>query len=157
VLELGCWPGGWLQVLAERVGPGGRVVGVDRRPLEPLGPPVVTLCADFTEEGIGERVAEALGGPAQLLLCDAAPQLTGVAYVDRAALDEIHDAALALAERLLAPRGALVLKGFPGPESRAIRARLEQRFERVSEVRPAAKRASSREFYWVAGPARRRA
>ena len=36
VLDLGCWPGGWLQVAAQRVGPSGRVVGIDFAATEPL-------------------------------------------------------------------------------------------------------------------------
>ena len=29
IVDLGCWPGGWLQVCSDRVGPRGRVIGVD--------------------------------------------------------------------------------------------------------------------------------
>jgi 23S rRNA U2552 (ribose-2'-O)-methylase RlmE/FtsJ len=47
------------------------------------------------------------------------------------------------------------MKAFPGPEADALRARLRARFGRVAEVRPEAKRSSSKEFYWVAGPGRR--
>src|SRR5512134_3273055 len=49
VVELGCWPGSWLQVLAARVGAEGCVVGIDLAPVDPLPPPVVTLVGDFCE------------------------------------------------------------------------------------------------------------
>jgi 23S rRNA (uridine2552-2'-O)-methyltransferase len=149
VVELGCWPGGWLQVLAEQVGPGGRVLGLDLEAIDPLPPPVETLQLDFTDDGAPERIAEALGRPADALFCDAAPKLSGVRDLDRAALEELGDAALAVAERVLRPGGAIVIKGFPGPEADRFRARLRERFGRVREVRPEGRRATSREFYWV--------
>lgn len=152
VVELGCWPGSWLQVLAQRVGPEGVVVGIDRVPLEPLAPPVVTLVGDFCEPAQRGAIGAALGGRAELVLCDAAPKLSGIADVDRGAMEELHEAALALCDAVLAETGSLVMKAFPGPEADAVRARLRQRFARVAEVRPEAKRSTSKEFYWVACP-----
>ncbi len=156
VVELGSWPGGWLQVLGARVGSQGRVVGVDTRPLDPLGEPVQLLELDFTHPEAPERVAEALSRPADAVLSDAAPHLTGVREVDRAALEELQEAALAVADRVLRPGGGLVLKGFPGPESDRMRKLLRSRFGTVSEVRPEGKRSTSNEFYWVVGGGRSR-
>lgn len=153
VLELGCWPGGWLQVLCREVGAEGRVVGVDIEEIEPL-PGVVFVHGDFSEPRVVERIAAALGGAADAVLSDAAPKLTGVREVDRAAQEELCLAALAVAERVLRPDGALILKGFPGPEADRFRARLRERFAAVAETRPQGKRASSKEFYWIAGPER---
>ncbi len=152
VVELGCWPGAWLQVLAGRVGPDGVVVGVDVKAVDPLGPPVTTLAGDFTDAAIRERIAAALGGPADLIASDAAPGLSGIADVDRAAMEELHEGALALVEELAAPDAAVIIKAFPGAEAQAMRARIKARFGKVAEVRPEGKRATSREFYWVAGP-----
>jgi len=154
VVELGCWPGSWLQILAQRVGPEGVVVGIDVAPVEPLAPPVVTLVGDFCEAVVRDSIAAALGGPADLVLCDAAPKLSGIADVDRGAMEELHESALALCDRVLADAGSLIMKAFPGAEADAIRTRLRQRFARVSEVRPEGKRSTSKEFYWVASPDR---
>jgi 23S rRNA (uridine2552-2'-O)-methyltransferase len=149
VVELGCWPGGWLQILAERVGPTGRVVGVDLEPLEPLPEPVQTLQLDFTEPDAPARIEAALGRPADAVISDAAPKLTGIRDLDRAALEELHEAALRVVDRVLRPGGAILLKGFPGAEGDRFRALLRGRFERVSEVRPEGRRSTSKEFYWV--------
>lgn len=137
-------------MLAEQVGPEGRVVGVDRQALEPLGDPVVLIQLDLTAPEAPERIAEALGRPADALFCDAAPQLSGVREVDRAAIEELHEGALSVAETVLRPRGSLVIKGFPGPESDRFRSRLRARYPRVIEVRPEARRSTSKEFYWLA-------
>lgn len=150
VVELGCWPGGWLQVLARVVAPTGRVVGVDLEPIEPLGPPVWFLQLDFTEETTPERIAEALGRPADAVLSDAAPKLSGIKDVDRAAQEELWLAALRVADRVLRPGGAFLVKGFPGPEQKRFRAELTRRFARVSELRPEGTRATSKELYLLA-------
>jgi 23S rRNA (uridine2552-2'-O)-methyltransferase len=118
VIDLGCWPGGWLQVAAGEVGPSGRVVGVDLAAIEP---PLdfantVALTGDFAQTAVREAVLAAAGGPADVLLSDAAPKLTGVRATDRAREEEL----LAVIEAASGPaaRGALVLKLMEGPEAR---------------------------------------
>jgi 23S rRNA (uridine2552-2'-O)-methyltransferase len=154
VVDLGSWPGSWLQVLAERVGPTGRVVGVEIRPVEPLEAWVTLLQLDLTEPAAPGRVADALGRPARAVFCDAAPKMTGIREVDRAAIEELYEGALRVARAVLEPGGSLVLKGFPGPESDRFRGVLRAAFQKVSEVRPEGKRRTSKEFYWLAGPDR---
>jgi 23S rRNA (uridine2552-2'-O)-methyltransferase len=155
VLDLGCWPGGWLEVLAQQIGPEGRIVGVDLQETPPLAAPQVTvLTLDFCAPESLEKIRAALGRPADALLCDASPKLTGVRDVDLAAIEEIYTAALAIAESLLAPRGFMIVKGFPGQESDLFRKQLRRRFADVHEIRPEGKRTTSKEFYWVAGTRR---
>lgn len=151
MLDLGCWPGGWLEVLAREIGPEGRIVGVDLQETPPLAAPQVTvLTLDFTAPESLEKLRAALGRPADAVLCDASPKLTGVRDVDLGAIEEIYLAALAIGESLLAPRGFLIVKGFPGQESDSFRKELRKRFASVTEVRPEGKRTTSKEFYWVA-------
>jgi len=150
VVELGCWPGGWLQVLAKKVGPEGRVVGIDTRAVDPLGPNVELLRLDFTELGAADAILAALGGPAQALLSDAAPTLSGIKDVDRGAAEELHESTLALTHALLEPGGFLIAKGFPGPPADVFRRELRTAFASVSERRPEGKRSTSKEFYWLA-------
>ncbi len=78
VVDLGCWPGGWLQVAATRVGEGGLVVGVDLEPTDGLGlANVRTIVGDVAELAVRERLRDELGGPADVVLCDMAPKLSG--------------------------------------------------------------------------------
>ena len=150
MVELGCAPGGWLQVLAARVGASGSVLGVDAVAVDPVASQVQLLELDFSEVEGPDQIAAALACPADALLSDAAPKLTGIRDIDRAAEEEIYEAVWRVAERILRPAGALVVKGFPGSEADAFRERLRSRFPQVAEVRPEAKRSTSKEHYWVA-------
>jgi 23S rRNA (uridine2552-2'-O)-methyltransferase len=151
VVDLGCWPGGWLQVAAAAVGSAGRVVGVDVARVDPLPEPcVVVLQADLAEPGLAARILAALGGPADLLLSDAAPKLTGIRDRDRAQEEELLQTVEALVPQLLRPGGDLLVKILESPEARALERRLAARFERAKALRPAASRQGSSERYLLA-------
>ena len=152
MLDLGCWPGGWLQVAAKEVGARGRVVGVDLTPLpEPLEEPQVsTLEADLGDPELPGRLLEALGGPADVVLSDAAPKLTGVRDTDRAREEVLLESIEALLPRVLRPGGDLLLKIMEGPEAQAVERRLRARFERAKATKPSASRKGTTERYLVA-------
>ncbi|MCI0548904.1 MAG: SAM-dependent methyltransferase, partial [Candidatus Rokubacteria bacterium] len=149
--DLGCWPGGWLQVAAAAVGERGRVVGVDVAAVEPLpAPQVALLQADLTEPELPARIRAALGGLADLVLCDAAPKLTGIRDRDRALEEELLLAVEALVPELLRPGGDLLVKILESPEAREVERRLAARFERSKALRPSASRQGSSERYLLA-------
>jgi 23S rRNA (uridine2552-2'-O)-methyltransferase len=139
-------------VAARAVGPSGRVVGVDRAPLEPPleNANVVAFEANLEAPATAGRIREALGGLADVVLCDAAPKLTGVRDVDRAAEERLLEAVEALLPALLAPGGALLLKILEGPEAQAVDRRLRARFERAKTVKPRASRKGTTERYLCA-------
>src|SRR5512134_3242845 len=84
VVDLGAAPGGWSQVAAEKVGPGGRVIAVDLLEMAPL-PGVTVIRGDFTGETVLRAVERALGGErVDLVLSDMSPNLSGVAASDQA-------------------------------------------------------------------------
>jgi 23S rRNA (uridine2552-2'-O)-methyltransferase len=151
VADLGCWPGGWLQVAAEAVGPRGRVVGVD---LAAIDPPlalesVIAFQADLVEATVAERILEALGGQADVVLSDAAPKLTGIRAADRAHEEALLEAIEALLPALLRPGGSLVAKLLEGPESQAIAKRLQKQFASARITKSEATRKGSSEKYLI--------
>ena len=152
VVDLGCWPGGWLQVAAEAVGPSGLVVGVD---LAAIDPPieyenVVAICGDITEASVLEEISAAARGPADVLLSDAAPKLTGVRAVDRAREEGLLESVEARVPELLRPGGSLLLKILECPEAQAIDRRLRARFSKARSVKVAASRKGTTERYLLA-------
>jgi 23S rRNA (uridine2552-2'-O)-methyltransferase len=151
VVDLGAWPGGWLQVAAECVGQRGRVVGIDLVALEPLPQPWVTLfCADLRDENVREKISAAIGGKADLVLSDMAPKLSGIRDRDEAQALELANLALDVARTLLRPGGRLLVKLFDGPETKGLVGRLRNAFASVSTIRPEATRKGSSELYGLA-------
>jgi 23S rRNA (uridine2552-2'-O)-methyltransferase len=150
VVDLGCWPGGWLQVAAERVGSCGRVVGIDLEPTEPLEAHVITLSGDVFDPAAQEQVRSALGGPADLLMSDMAPKLSGVRVVDHQRHLALVELAIVWGRNLLGPRGRAVIKLFSDVESEATVA-LKMSFRRVIKHRPPSTRKGSSELYVIAG------
>ncbi len=162
VVDLGCWPGGWLQVASRAVGPRGRVVGVDRQAVDELAVAelgldnVVALAGDFSEAAVLDAVLAEAGGAADVVLCDAAPKLTGVRATDRANEEALLEAVEAALPRLLAPGGTLLCKILDAPEAQAAVKGWRRRFEKSRVLRPAASRKGSSEQYFLgtgwAGP-----
>jgi 23S rRNA (uridine2552-2'-O)-methyltransferase len=150
VLDLGAAPGGFLQVLAEAVGEKGVAVGVDKEPIRNLGKPWVrTGVVDLLAPDAAERIRALHPGPFHLVTSDMAPKTIGVKVVDEARSLDLVRAALAVAERTLARRGAFVAKVFMGGDFPALRKELAARFEKVHVARPRATREASYEVYVV--------
>ena len=152
VVDLGCWPGGWLQETARAVGPRGRVVGVDLVALEPplKNENVFSFIGDLEDPAICEHILNYLGSPCDVLLSDAAPKLTGVREVDRAAEERLLDAVENLIPLLLQPDGSLLVKLLECPEAQAFQRRIGQNFATAKTVRAGATRKGSTERYLLA-------
>jgi 23S rRNA (uridine2552-2'-O)-methyltransferase len=151
VVDLGAWPGGWLQVAAELVGATGRVLGIDVVALAPLTDArVLVLKADATDPMLPARARELLGRPADVVLSDMAPKLSGIAPRDAARSAELLEAARHFASEILRPGGTLVVKTFGGAEMEAARAALRTSFAKVRLVGLDATRKRSSEIYLVA-------
>ncbi|MBW8270543.1 RlmE family RNA methyltransferase [Caldovatus aquaticus] len=149
VVDLGAAPGGWTQVAARKVGPAGRVVALDLLPMEPV-PGAVVLQGDFREAETERQVEEALGGEADLVLSDMAPNTTGHAATDHMRIMALAELALDFALRVLAPGGAFVAKVFQGGAERELLAALKRNFAAVRHAKPPASRKESSELYVVA-------
>ncbi|HEY2710855.1 MAG TPA: RlmE family RNA methyltransferase [Caulobacteraceae bacterium] len=146
VIDLGCAPGGWLQILQARGA--GAVVGVDLLEVDPA-PPAAIVQADFTEAGCGARLIELLGGPPDLIVSDMAPNTTGHRQTDHLRIVGLIEAAAEFAEETLKPGGDFVAKAFQGGETAAVIALLKRLFTEVRTIKPKASRAESSEVYFV--------
>jgi 23S rRNA (uridine2552-2'-O)-methyltransferase len=149
VIDLGCWPGGWLQVASEAVGPKGRIVGIDLAAIDPplKNENVFAFCADITQPSVVAELIERLGGPADVVLSDAAPKLTGIRAADQAREGALLEGVEALLGGLLATGGTLLVKILDGPDAVLVDRRLRGEFKTAKTVKPTASRRGSSERY----------
>ena len=147
VVDLGCAPGGWCQVVAERLRGQGRIIGIDL--LEMTGMNHVTFIqGDFTEaDGLALMQAALAGKTADLVLSDMAPNITGVIVTDQARSYLLAELALDFAAQHLQPDGAFLVKVFQGTGFEAYMKAMRAVFGKVTARKPDASRDRSREVY----------
>lgn len=150
VIDLGAAPGGWCQVLAQRLGGRGRILASDILPMNPIED-VQFIQGDFTDDAVLDALLEAMGNQqADLVISDMAPNMSGMKAIDQPKAMYLVELALDLACQLLKPQGAFVAKVFQGEGSAELLQQLKQDFQRVVTRKPAASRARSSEIYLVA-------
>lgn len=150
VLDLGCAPGSWLQVLSDLVGQEGLVVGIDILPTPPLPRKnVKVLQADVNTVSVSELLDRCSVSRFDVVTCDIAPNLSGIRDVDNARITELYQSVRNLVLQVLKPGGHLIIKLFFLEDFKESRADLERLFARVSTYKPVASRGSSAEVYLV--------
>ena len=147
IVDLGCAPGGWIQIALERGA--GRVVGVDLLAVDPLDPAEL-LQMDFTDPACGPLLIERLGGAPDIVLSDMAPNTVGHRETDHIRIVGLIELAVSFAVSVLKPGGAFVAKAFQGGETAAVIAELKLHVQKVQHIKPKASRADSSEVFLVA-------
>ena len=146
VVDLGAAPGGWAQVAAERVKPGGQVIAIDLLPIAPISG-VTVLKGDFR----GEILIRALEGTkVDVVLSDVSPNLSGIGNVDQARALELTGAAIDFCCKALKADGVFLVKTFHGEAFEQLLERVKRVFMRVKVIKPPASRGESAETYVVA-------
>lgn len=148
VIDLGCWPGAWLQIASREIGEEGRVVGVDLVEAESLpGQNVEILQGDAGDVAVQEEMIQLLGGRADLLLSDMAPKLSGIGHADAARHAELVRVAMGASRSLLKPEGTLVAKLFMDAEYPELIRDLRAGFASVKTAKLGTTRQHSSELY----------
>jgi 23S rRNA (uridine2552-2'-O)-methyltransferase len=157
VVDLGCAPGGWLQVAVPRINalgekpgkPVGRILGVDLQEVEPLaGAEIHQL--DFMADGADAQVTEWLGGTADVVMSDMAAASSGHKQTDHLRIMALCEAAAHFAFDVLAPDGTFVAKVLAGGAEGELQKVLKQRFAKVAHFKPPSSRSDSSEKFVVA-------
>ena len=147
VVDLGAAPGGWAQVAVQRGAQ--EVIGVDLLPVEPVtGARIIQ--GDFNDPEMPGRMREMLGGPADLVLSDMAPNTTGHAATDHLRIIGLAELALDFAMQVLADGGGFVAKVFQGGSEKQMLVPMKRAFASVRHAKPPASRKESSELYVVA-------
>lgn len=157
VVDLGCAPGGWLQVAVQRVNALGEksgkrigtVLGVDLQEVEPVaGAEVHQL--DFMEDDADLKVKEWLGGKADVVMSDMAAASSGHKQTDHLRIMALCETAAYFAFDVLEEGGTFVAKVLAGGAEGDLQKLLKQKFSKVANVKPPASRSDSSEKFVVA-------
>jgi 23S rRNA (uridine2552-2'-O)-methyltransferase len=148
VVDLGCAPGGWLQVAAKEVRSSGKVIGVDLKPVTPVTGAVI-LQGSIEDPNMLSKISEILGCKADVVLSDLAPNVSGVWDIDHARQISLSTIALRFAQHVLRIGGSSVFKVFEGDMLEEFRSELQKSFGKVLLNKPSASRQESSELYIV--------
>ena len=157
VVDLGCAPGGWLQVAAPRINadgsrpgkPVGRILGLDLQEVDPVAGAEIRQM-DFMADGADDAVKDWLGGEADVVMSDMAAASSGHRATDHLRIVALCEAAAELAFDVLAPGGTFVAKVLQGGAEQELQARLKRGFDKVANVKPESSRSDSSEKFVVA-------
>ena len=148
VIDLGCAPGGWLQIATRLVGTSGKVIGIDLKPVEPVVGAVIVQ-GSIEDPEMKAKISETLGGKADVLLSDLAPNVSGVWDIDHARQISLTQIALQFGGTVLKEGGSAIFKVFEGDMLNDLKAELRQNFGKVQLSKPSASRQESSELYVV--------
>lgn len=152
VIDLGCAPGGWLQVALLKGA--SEVAGIDLLPVDPVeGAHIIE--GDVNNPEDVDKMMAGLSGPPELVLSDMAANTTGHKQTDHLRTVALVEMAVAFAVEHLAEGGSFCAKVFQGGATKDVLDILKQHFKTVKHIKPAASRASSPEIYVVAKGFRR--
>jgi 23S rRNA (uridine2552-2'-O)-methyltransferase len=148
VVDLGCAPGGWLQVAINEIGLSGKVVGLDLKPVEPVAGATI-LQGSIEDPNILSKISEILGCKADVVLSDLAPNVSGIWDIDHARQLSLSTIAFGFAQQMLRAGGSAVFKVFEGEMLSKFRLELRNSFGKVILSKPSASRQESSELYLV--------
>lgn len=157
VVDLGSAPGAWSQYARRRLSPtgaavgalNGRIVAIDLLPMEPIEG-VDFIQGDFREAGpLAQLEALLQGRPADVVVSDMAPNLSGIAQTDGARVAHLVELAVDFARTHLKPDGALVAKVFHGPGYDELVKLFRDTFKVAKPFKPKASRDKSSETFLV--------
>jgi 23S rRNA (uridine2552-2'-O)-methyltransferase len=148
VVDLGCAPGGWLQVATKQIGFAGKVVGIDLKEVNPIAGATV-LQGSIEDQSTAKKIIDILGDRADVVLSDLAPNVSGMWSVDHARQISLTENALGLAKQVLKEGGTAVFKVFDGEMLNELRTELKNNFAKVLLSKPTASRQESSELYII--------
>ena len=148
ILDLGCSPGGWIQVAKEFVGKSGKIAGVDLKEMEFIeGCFFLNKSIEEIKQDDFDEIKEFL--PFDLVLSDMAPNISGIRERDNALMMGLVDHVLSVVDVFLKDRGTVLIKVFQGESLDYTRSALNERFRQVKISKPKASRSNSNEIYIV--------
>lgn len=142
VLDLGCWPGSWLQVCQKK---GCNVTGVDIRITNLRLNNVKTYQLDVFSNKFFDIIKDKF----DIILSDMAPQTTGNIEIDQIKSYELSYRAFEIVKRLLNKGGNFLVKIFQSQDSEKLLIEMRKSFRFVKSTKPVSSKKKSKEIYYV--------
>lgn len=150
ILDLGASPGSWSQYCSKKIGPQGRILGVDLTEIQIKLPNAQFIQADLRDLNL-EQVFQEHGyhDPFDVVLSDMAPKTTGIRLTDQARSFELCELALNVARQFLKKDGHFVCKLFHSDDFTILKNQIKKEFSRFEAVKPDSTRKISKEIFLV--------
>lgn len=150
VLDLGASPGSWSQYCSQKVGAGGRILGVDLKPVTAKLSNAVFIQADLRDLNLEQTFIEnGFYPPFDLVISDMAPNTTGIRMTDQARSFELCELALDISRRFLKRDGHFVCKLFHSDDFTQLRDEIKKDFQQFHAVKPDSTRKISKEIFLI--------
>lgn len=153
-VDLCAAPGSWSQVLSKKLNENTqdgdiKIIAVDLQAMAPLKG-VTQLQGDITKLSTANAIIEHFDDKkAQLVVCDGAPDVTGLHDIDEYIQSQLLLAALSITTHVLLPGGTFVAKIFRGKDTSILHSQLKIFFDKISIAKPISSRNSSIEAFVV--------
>lgn len=150
VLDLGYYPGSWLQYTLQKVGKSGSITGIDLKDVNEKFkfPNVFLKSMDMYDLNSLEQVDRK--ERFNVLLSDMAPNTSGIKSVDQIRSLQLVERVFELCENFLIDNGNVVVKVFDSQEARDFVKSQKKYFKEIHNFRPKSVRAPSKEYFVVA-------
>lgn len=149
MVDLGCAPGSWSQVLAARLPKHCNIIAVDILGMAPLAG-VKFIQGDFLAPDTQQQIIDKTTEPIDVIVADMAPNLTGISAVDSENVFNLNKGVIDFADAHLRAGGRVLFKSFENENARRVRQLLGKRFASVQTIRPGATRRASAELFFYA-------
>ncbi len=138
VLDLGCWPGSWLQVASQFAQ---EVIGVDKRETKVSG--IETFVMDIFDRRVFEFEEF------NVVLSDVAPTTSGNRLLDQQKSYDLSKRSFDIACKLLKKKGNFLVKIFQSKETDKLLALMKKKFYFAKTVKPFGSKKRSKEIYFL--------
>ena len=146
-VDLGAAPGGWSQVLSNKIGATGRVVAADLLEMPPIKN-IDFIQGNFEEEKVLRDIQDKLKNlPVDLVISDMAPNISGIKMVDQQRAIYLNELALEFVKNNLKQNGFFLVKSFVGADFEKFLSELKIHFKKVFKIKPDSSRSRSSEIF----------
>ena len=141
ILDIGCSPGSWIQVVKELTKGKAAITGIDILPMARIEG------ITFLQKDLLEVNNDDLNDHFDLVLSDIAPNISGISITDSENMIELLNIEIYLINKYLVKGGSFLAKCFQGSSFDYLKEFMKKNFEEVVRIKPEASRTSSKECY----------